>query len=173
MLKELISKIFMGYSSNKQAYQIQPASATAPDDYESISFREGICLTNLPICIFSQGQRSFTFLLDTGSDNSIIDSNILGEMNYRMLEEKGSVRGLDAIEHQTDVCELALDYKNSAYSSTYLVKDMKAPFESIKKETGVTLHGILGSNFFRMFRFVIDFDSLVAYSKMTLQKRHD
>ena len=34
----------------------------------------------------------------------------------------------------------------------------------IKLEYGINLHGILGSTFFQKYRYVLNFDELVAYS---------
>ena len=45
------------------------------------------------------------------------------------------------------------------------MQDMTAAFGSIKKETGVTIHGILGAKFFNEFKYVLDFKELIAYSK--------
>lgn len=160
----------MGFSGAVQKQAVPPETPTIHSSYENISFKEGLCLTNLPICIFFQGDKHYNFLLDTGSDDNVIDSGILKEMEHTMQEEKGSIMGLDGIQTPTDICEIALDYKSHSYVSTFLVKDMEKPFGEIKKQTGVTLHGILGSKFFRLFQFVIDFDSLIAYSKLTLQK---
>ena len=42
---------------------------------------------------------------------------------------------------------------------------MKEAFGNIKKETGVTIHGILGSDFFTRYKYVLDFDKLIFYKK--------
>jgi hypothetical protein len=42
---------------------------------------------------------------------------------------------------------------------------MKEAFGHMKQDTGVTLHGIIGSKFFNKFKYVLDFDELIAYSK--------
>ena len=42
---------------------------------------------------------------------------------------------------------------------------MSDAFGHIKKDTGVTVHGIIGSLFFNEFKYVLDFDELIAYSK--------
>jgi len=138
--------------------------------YNNISFKEGFCLTTLPICIFFQGNKSFTFLLDTGSDENVIDKNILKDITHEMLEDKGNIMGLEGISTSVETCNIDLEYNKNTFSSSFLIKDMQKPFSEIKKQTGVTLHGILGSKFFRLFQFVLDFDELIAYSKLTLQK---
>ena len=42
---------------------------------------------------------------------------------------------------------------------------MKTAFENIKKETGVTVHGILGSRFFKQNESILDFCEFKAYFK--------
>ena len=39
---------------------------------------------------------------------------------------------------------------------------MDEAFNSVKAETGVMIHGILGSNFFTRNKYIIDFDSLAC-----------
>ena len=46
-----------------------------------------------------------------------------------------------------------------------MISDLDKPFNNIKKESGVTIHGILGNNFFKKYKYVLDFDKLIAYSK--------
>ena len=58
-----------------------------------------------------------------------------------------------------------MSYKDKDYEYPYVMQDMKAAFGSIKKETGVTIHGILGAKFFNEFKYVLDFKELIAYSK--------
>ena len=42
---------------------------------------------------------------------------------------------------------------------------MNTVFTSIKNETGVTLHGLIGNSFMQKYKYVLDFDEMVAYSK--------
>lgn len=133
--------------------------------YEEMSFRQGFDLTSLPIVTFYQGEKKFNFLLDTGSNDSVIDSNILGEMEYTKTNLKSTLMGLDCINKEVYCVLVKLSYMSQDYPFVYIVNDMSAPFGSIKHETGVTLHGIIGSKFFNKYKYVLDFDEMIAYSK--------
>ena len=45
------------------------------------------------------------------------------------------------------------------------INNMSEAFGFIKKESGVQIHGILGSLFFQKYKYILDFDSLKAYIK--------
>lgn len=130
-----------------------------------ISFKQGFELTDLPVVTLYQGEKKFNFLLDTGSNNSIIDGNILNQIEHTKCEEKSSVYGMEGNKQEVSICEIELSYKDMHYRYAYLVCDMKNAFDSIKQDTGVNLHGIIGSRFFNKFKYVLDFDELIAYSK--------
>jgi len=132
---------------------------------EAIPFKQGFDLTELPICTFQQGDRKLNFLLDTGSNDSIIDSSVLGQIESEKMEYEGTLFGLDGKKQSVTKCRIVLAYKEQHYEYEYIIQDMSAPFAQIKQDTGVTLHGILGSKFFHKFRYVLDFAELIAYSK--------
>ena len=42
---------------------------------------------------------------------------------------------------------------------------MQNTIDQVKAESGVNMVGIIGNEFFRKYKYVLDFDELVAYSK--------
>lgn len=146
MIKKLINKVF----------NIHP---------NAMSFQNSIDLAELPVVTFYQGKRKINFLLDTGSNNCVIDSNFLKTIDHTMLSLKTNLFGLEGNAQQSNICIIKMSYKGREYEYPYVVQDMSAAFDSIKKETGVTIHGMLGSKFFNEFKYVLDFDELIAYSK--------
>ena len=130
-----------------------------------MSFRQGFDLTELPIVTLYQGNKRYNFLLDTGSNDSIIDSNILKQMEYKKTDGQSDLFGLGGSTTRVSICNITLSYKDREYNYDYLVNDMSAPFDRIKQSSGVILHGIIGSKFFNQFKYVLDFDELIAYSK--------
>lgn len=133
---------------------------------EKISFQQAFDLTEMPIITLYQGEKKFNFLLDTGSNNSIIDWNILDQIEHKVINEKSSLFGMEGNVKEVSMCKIVLSYKDKEYEYKYLIQDMKAPFDNIKNSTGVSLHGIIGSNFFNEYKYILDFNSLVAYSKL-------
>lgn len=146
MIKKLINKIF----------NIHP---------NAMSFQNSMDLAELPIVTFRQGDKKINFLLDTGSNNCVIDSNILKDIKHTMLNCETNIYGLEGNAQKTGVCTIAVTYKDREYEYPYVIQDMSAAFTAIKKETGVTINGMLGAKFFNKFKYVLDFDELIAYSK--------
>lgn len=137
---------------------------------DSMSFKEAMDLAELPIVTFMQGKQKINFLLDTGSNQCIIDSNFLKKIKHTMLNMETSLYGLEGNVQKPKICMITMSYKDRNYEYPYLVQDMSAAFGAIKKETGVTVNGMLGSKFFSEFKYVLDFDELIAYSKQTNKK---
>ena len=130
-----------------------------------MSFRQGYDLTELPIITLYQGDKKLNFLLDTGSNNSIIDKSVIKDLEYKTTESQSDLSGLGAVKTRVPIYEVTLNHDDQYYTYQYLIADMKGPFDDIKNSTGVALHGILGSKFFDEFRYVLDFVKMVAYSK--------
>lgn len=138
--------------------------------YDKISFKETLELTELPIVTFhhidTQGNDiKLNFLLDTGANRSIINEGHLEKCDHRDLQAGNSLSGLDGIERMVCNTEIVLVYNKKLYKEVFQVSDMSTIFDRIKEETGATIHGILGNSFFNAYKYVIDFDTLVAYSK--------
>lgn len=133
--------------------------------YEKMSFSDSFKLTGQPIVIFNQGKKTFNFLLDSGSTDCIIDSNVLDKIEHEKINAVTTLSGMDGIDHEVPYCKITLYFNDRGYEYAYLINDMGKIFKSIKEATGVTLHGILGTKFFNEFKYVLDFDELIAYSK--------
>ena len=128
-------------------------------------FQNSMDLAELPVVTFHQGDKKINFLLDTGSNNCVIDSNYLSNIQHTMLGSHTHISGLEGNPQKAGICTIKMSYKGKDYEYPYVVQDMSVAFSSIKKETGVTIHGMLGSKFFNEFKYVLDFDELIAYSK--------
>lgn len=133
---------------------------------DHISFKESLDLTDLPIITFYQGSKKFNFLLDTGATSSVINRECLESLaSYKELNSTSWIMGFDGNRHKTLVVEVPLYYKNSKFTSNCQVFDMTNAFKTIKEESGVNLHGILGNDFFIKYKYIIDFKDFVAYIK--------
>lgn len=132
---------------------------------QAMSFQNSMDLAELPVVTFRQGDKKINFLLDTGSNNCVIDSNILKSIDHKMLNVETNISGLEGNAQKAGVCTIKMFYKDKEYEYPYVIQDMSAAFNSIKKETGVTVNGMLGSKFFNEFKYILDFDELIAYSK--------
>lgn len=132
---------------------------------EAISFKQGFDLTDMPVITLYQGEKKFNFLLDTGANNSMIDSNILDQIDHTATDAKSEVFGIEGKRKSVPMCVITLSYKNQEFTYEYIVNNLKDAFDNLKRDTGVTLHGIIGSKFFNTYKYVLDFAELIAYSK--------
>ena len=132
---------------------------------KAISFRESFDLTGLPVVTFINNGNKFNFLLDTGASLSIIDSNIVDKLKNTPTEGKGTVFGMEGNKVDVTYTDIILEYKNKKFTENFQIVDMKTAFDGVKKETGVTVHGILGSSFLQNNKYVLDFKELIAYNK--------
>lgn len=130
-----------------------------------MSFKESMDLTELPVVTFYNGRNKLNFLLDTGSNMCVINSRIVEPLNYTKLNGVGSIHGIDGNSINVEYISLDFAHNNKAYKSTFQVVDMQEAFDKVKQESGVTIHGILGSKFFEEYKYVLDFKELIAYSK--------
>ena len=131
----------------------------------SISFWETFKLTRLPIITFTQGDKDLNFIFDSGSDHNIIDSNVLNDIEHELLDVEGSVFGVNGKSENTKVCRISLSHKDKEYPANYLVCDMSGAVKKMKDMHGVNVHGLLGTDFFEAYKYVLDFNKMIAYSK--------
>ena len=132
----------------------------------SISFKEAMDLVELPVVTFYNGDKKLNFLLDTGSNISQINSSILPLLDHKKIEEKNmDVTGIEGNKVNTEFCEMAITYKGQEFVGDFCIHDLDDAFAIVKEESGVQIHGILGSLFFQKYKYVFDFASLIAYSK--------
>ena len=126
-------------------------------------------------CLFKKGSKikNFTFnngsklnfLLDTGANTSVINHSALDSISYKKEDGTGTLFGMEGNKIEVCYVTIPLEYKDKVYEDCFQVVDMSQSFNQIKSESGVTLHGVLGSMFFQKYQYVLDFKSLIAYSK--------
>jgi len=131
----------------------------------AMDFRRGLELADLPIVTFYQGDIKLNFLLDTGANYSVINSSTLNSINYTPSKHTSTVYGLEGKSQKASFAIIEFTYRNNKYDDSFQVIDMSNAFDNIKKESGVTLHGIIGNSFMQRFKYVLDFDEMIAYSK--------
>lgn len=134
---------------------------------KKISFKEALDLTELPVVTFISKGRKLNFLIDTGANNSILNESVVNKMKLKCEEFEGvetNTAGGNINLNKVTNLVIKFDDKRE-YDECFLVSNMDDAFNSVKAETGVMIHGILGSNFFTRNKYIIDFDSLALYVK--------
>ena len=139
-------------------------SARKKISYDSMSFRETMDLCELPIVTFMNNGKKLNFLLDTGASKSVIHSGALEGLTYKSINKSGDVYGMDGKRKDVSFINMSIEYRGKDYNEEFQSIDMSVPFSNLKADFGVNLHGILSSTFFQKYKYVLNFDELVAYS---------
>ena len=131
----------------------------------AVSFSQGFTSPNIPIATFQQGDKEIVFLLDTGSDNNVINQKALQYIDHQKIE--GDVTTLSGVNGTTQVehCVIKFSCNDENYEANFLVADLEEALGTIRRSHCITIHGILGSKFLRKYNVVLDFKNLSAYSK--------
>ena len=128
-----------------------------------IDFSAGFNLTDLPIVTFTQGDEKLNFLLDTGSNKSLINSSVIKRLQHVMLKSDSTMFGVDGNYTKVETAVISIFYNGEEYANDFMISNLDKPFTNIKKESGVTIHGILGNNFFVRNKSILNFEEMRAY----------
>lgn len=131
----------------------------------TMSFREALALAELPVVTFYQGDKKLNLLLDTGANISIIDKEVANTINTKETPRVSKITGIGGSVKDVAIVDIVLQYKNNTFKDGFQVTDMSSTFSAIKNATGVTIHGIIGNKFMQKYKYILDFDKMIAYSK--------
>jgi len=156
MIKNIFQKIF----KNKDSKELKKLK-------DSLSFKQSMELTDLPIVTFYQNGEKLNFILDTGATDCLIDERVLENkgLKYEDIDRETVTYGIDGIAKRTKRCKMNIEYNNNIFESEFLVKDLSAAFDILRKQDGVKVHGLIGSKFLNRYKYIIDFNELIAYNK--------
>lgn len=136
------------------------------DKAHNMSFKEAMDLTDLPVVTFYNGTKKLNFLLDTGSNISYINSSILNSVTHDKSDKAPlDTIGVEGNKVKVEFYKIKVSYKNQEFEEDFASRNLDDAFSIIKEESGVQIHGILGSLFFQKYKYILDFESLIAYSK--------
>jgi uncharacterized protein YpmB len=141
-----------------------------------VSLKESMDLVSLPVITLYNGKNKFNFIVDTGSDNCFISSKaykvLKGHDNTKLSHIKESkaeghcINSGGSKSNINTIVKSTFTYKNQNFKITLLVsEELTESFEIIKKNFGVTIHGLLGTNFLNDYNYILDFAELIAYHK--------
>lgn len=128
-----------------------------------ISFREAMDLAELPVITFYNGDRKINFLLDTGSNISYLNKSIVSSLVVESTGEKSNIIGIEGNKVNCKICKMIIRRKNQEFEEEFSIADLDKAFRIVKEESGVQIHGILGSRFFEKYKYVLDFKDYIAY----------
>ena len=129
----------------------------------AISFREAMDLAELPVITFYNGDKKINFLLDTGSNISYLNESIVSSLVTESTGEESNIIGIEGNKVNCKICKMIIRRKKQEFEEEFSIADLDKAFSIVKKESGVQIHGILGSRFFEKYKYVLDFKDYIAY----------
>lgn len=135
------------------------------NSFLSFSFSKGFMSPNIPIATFYQGNKELNFIIDTGSDNNVIDKDALKDIEHEMVEHEGTLAGVGGV-YEVKACNISFQHEGENFTTKFLISDhLKEAFADIRKAHAIPLHGMIGSQFLMENNIILDFNNLVAYNK--------
>lgn len=130
-----------------------------------IPFKESMDLLNVPVVTFVNNDQKLHFLLDTGGDYSYIDSNILDSLAIKSKDDSSIKVSTGSTGFQSSgKVTLDIDYRGHIFEETFVVHNLKEQFASAFSNSGLVVHGVLGSMFFAKHKYELNFEDFTAYS---------
>lgn len=134
-------------------------------DRKNFSFRNAFDLIGLPVLVFKQGDIKLRFILDTGSSVSVIDEKSVASIKYETLDKADNMVDANGGEKILHYCNFKFTCEDKEFENEFMVNDMSNIKRSVKESSGADIDGLVGSDFFNKYKYVIDFNKYLAYSK--------
>lgn len=115
----------------------------------------------LPVIPVKVKDKYLSFILDTGSTCSLIDSNVV-EYFKDIVEPVGDyyISGIEGTKHKVDIITLPFTFEGQTYKPKFCVKPLLDAFKGIEDDSGIQVQGLLGTDFLLENQWIIDFKEL-------------
>ena len=133
---------------------------------DNFSFKNAFKLTGLPILIFEQDETDLIFILDTGSSVCVLDESSISKLkDFKYLDREDNLVDVNGgkVKRRYGLFKFKCD--NIDFENEFLISDLTNIRESVKEDSGVSIDGIVGSDFFSKYQYIIDFNKYIAFSK--------
>ena len=121
----------------------------------------GMMNIGLPVIPVKVKDKHLSFILDTGSTCSLIDSNVV-EYFKDIVEPVGDyyISGIEGTKHKVDIITLPFTFEGQTYKPKFCVKPLLDAFKGIEDDSGIQVQGLLGTDFLLENQWIIDFKEL-------------
>lgn len=125
----------------------------------TVSFEESFNKTGLPVVTLWHDSLKLNFLIDTGSDCNCIDKNMMKYIHYVETGKFNQVFGM-AESIVSPIVNIRISDGTYCASENFNIVDLSGT----NVDRDLKIHGILGSNFCRKAKLLIDFNKCKIYS---------
>lgn len=126
-----------------------------------ISIANSIDCVGLPIIVTSS-KPHLTFLVDTGANfNSIFSFVYEGLPDFfTLLDTENTMYGIEGHMVDTFQVKTTVEFENTKTETVFSVLEADNVVQRLQEENGFQLHGILGSDFLKRNKWIIDYGKL-------------
>ena len=121
----------------------------------------GLQKTSLPLIVTSGKLKNLCFLIDTGATHNVLFTYVFEHFKneFRVLDEHQSTMGIEGNYKECPTIEATFNFDGKDYSSVFAVLDASDAVKQVQKETGIQIHGVLGTAFLLENNWIIDFET--------------
>lgn len=124
----------------------------------------GLEKTSLPLIVTSGKLKNLCFLIDTGATHNSLFDFVYEHFKdeFKLLDGTIRTMGIEGHYKETPIIEATFSFEGRDYTSTFSVLDASDAIMQEQEETGVQIHGVLGSQFLMENKWIVDFDKLIV-----------
>lgn len=119
----------------------------------------GLQKIGLPLIPVTINKTIVCLLIDTGATQNILFTYVYEHFKniFKILDETTKVMGIEGHYKTANVIKATFSFNNTKYTTDFAVLDASKAAMQIQEETGVQIHGILGTHFLIKNQWILDF----------------
>ena len=132
---------------------------------ELIKFEE--TQTSIPFIKVKHNNISFNLVIDTGCTTSCIDKEVLDLLVHNVTNQAtdGIIYADGSSDDKVQIVEIPITIGDQEYVEQFNAVNFRAMSQQVKDTFGITIRGLLGSEFLYKHSLILDFDKhLIRYT---------
>ena len=132
---------------------------------ELIKFEE--TQTSIPFIKVKHNNISFNLVIDTGCTTSCIDKEVLDLLVHNVTNQAtdGIIYADGSSDDKVQIVEIPITIGDQEYIEQFNAVNFRAMSQQVKDTFGITIRGLLGSEFLYKHSLILDFDKhLIRYT---------
>ena len=132
---------------------------------ELIKFEE--TQTSIPFIKVKHNNISFNLVIDTGCTTSCIDKEVLDLLIHNVTDQAtdGIIYADGSNDDKVQIVEISITIGDQEYVEQFNAVNFRAMSQQVKDTFGITIRGLLGSEFLYKHSLILDFDKhLIRYT---------
>jgi len=123
--------------------------------------QHSISKIGLPL-IMTADKPNICFLIDTGATHNILFSFVYEHIksSCTAISERSIIMGIEGEMNETMQIEISLSFGGQNSKARFSIIDTDKAVAQIQSETGIQIHGILGTPFLIDNKWILDFNNL-------------